>query len=224
MKGIPALILLLLATPCLTGCFTTASRMNQGMSAGSTGANLAPAVALDVITLPIQAPFLAKFAIDQSNGRATQRKLMEKREEQLAELRKDPEVLFQHSPRVENWVVRAAIEDRTIPFTADQLRRLAGTNDWTRPFVLADPRCPKDLLDEAWLGLSRLPDHARNREVNSLASNPNIPDAWLEEMVQRPDIYRHASFRAKEILGKRKREAGGSADKPPPPAAPPLKR
>lgn len=215
MKRIPAIATVLLVVPCLTGCFTGLSRNTGAGSWGPSKTDTLVLGALDVVTLPFQAPFLVEHAVSSAKAKATQDALQKKRADTLLEIKKDPDYLFTQGPSLEKSMIRMALEDHAIPFTEAQLHRLAGTNNWTRPFVLANPRCPKELLEEAWNGLARLPDNVRSLEANYLASNPTIPDAWLEEMVRRPDIYRHTSIRAKEILGKRKRETGAPADKPP---------
>lgn len=218
MKRIPALITVLLVTPCMTGCFSTAYRMNSGMSAGSSSGTVAGGVAagaLDVVTLPIQAPFLVGIAASNpslvsgnSKGKSTATpttttapppKPVESSVNRMniqTHIQKDPELLFTHRSLLTEENIRLLIVDRKIPFTDDQLRRLGATNEWTRIYVGGNRRCPQDLLEDIWRGLPTVPDAERPIAAASLVANPNIPVAWLVEIMKRPDLYGDAASKA----------------------------
>lgn len=219
MKRIPALITVLLVAQCLTGCFSTAYRMNSGMSAGTgagTAAGGVAAGALDVVTLPIQAPFLVGIAASNPSlmsGNAKEKSTVPPTQTQqttppqqaeprvrklspLEEIRKDPEHLFTHRDSLSRDTVRMAILDRRTPFTETQLRQLGRTNEWTRTYVAANPRCPQDLLEDIWRELPTLPDTERASAAANLVSNPNVPIAWLLEIMKRRDLYAYATDKA----------------------------
>lgn len=218
MKRIPALILVLLVAQCLTGCLSTTYRMNSGMSAGSSSGTVAGVVAagaLDVVTLPIQAPFLVGIAASNpslmsgnAKGKSTAiptrtettpTQPVEAPVDRMniqAHILKDPEYLFSHRHLLTREKVCLLIADRKIPFTADQLRRLGGTNEWTRTYVAGNWRCPPDLLEDIWQGLPAMPDAERPIAAANLVSNPNVPIAWLVEIMKRRDLYGDAASKA----------------------------
>ena len=222
MKRIPALITVLLVAPCLTGCFSTAYRMNSGMSAGSSNDTIAGVVAagaLDVVTLPIQAPFLVGIAASNpslvsgnAKGKSTATptrteaapppKPVEPPVNRMniqSQILKDPELLFTHRSLLTEENIRLLIVDSRIPFTDDQLRRLGATNEWTRIYVAGNRRCPQDLLEDIWRGLPTVPDAERPIAAANLVSNPNIPIAWLVEIMNRRDLYGDASRKASGV-------------------------
>lgn len=218
MNRLLAFTLGLLVSPCLTGCFSTAMRMNSGMSAGSGGGTATGAVAagaLDVLTLPIQAPFLVGLVASNpslvsgnAKGKVT---TTPTRTETIptqpvevpvnkmniqAQIQKDPELLFTHRSLLTKDNIRLLIVDRRIPFTDDQLRRLGGTNEWTRTYVAGNWHCPKDLLEDIWRGLPTMPEAERPIAAANLVSNPNVPVAWLLEIMKRRDLYGYAADKA----------------------------
>jgi hypothetical protein len=209
MKRIPALITVLLVAQCLTGCFSTAYRMNSGMSAGTGGGNGAGAVAagaLDVVTLPLQAPVLATVAAKKANQKPVPMTLsMQPPTKDLLEIRKNPQYLFQHRSTLHRDVIQRAIRESDIPFTEAQLRMLGEPNEWTRPYVSANARCPQDLLEEIWTGMGKLPVSERQTTALFLIENPNIPDTWLEKVANQPELYGYASAKARLIINVRKR-------------------
>ena len=218
MKRIPSLIVALLVAQCLTGCFSTAYRMNSGMSAGSGGSTAAGGVAagaLDAVTLPIQAPFLVGIAASHPNllsGNAKGKSgatptLKESTPTQPVEaavdrmniqtkIRNDPELIFTHRSLLTKENIRLLIVDPGIPFTDDQLRRLGATNEWTRTYVGGNRRCPPDLLEDICRGLPTMPDAERPIAAASLVSNRNVPTEWLLEMMKRRDLYGDAASKA----------------------------
>ena len=214
MKRILALVAVLLLAPCLTGCFTTAARMNNGMSGGSTEVSIVPAVVLDVVTSPIQAPFIVGMVASQPSlvSRGGGKSAVNSTQKQVppplpveapvgpgnihAKILQDPEYLFTHRPLLTKEKVCILIADRKIPFTADQLRRLGATNEWTRTYVAGNWRCPPDLMEDIWNGLPTLPDAERPIAAANLVSNPNVPTAWLLEIMKRRDLYGDASAKA----------------------------
>lgn len=206
MKRIPALITVLLVAPCLTGCFTTVARMNHGMSAGTTEVSIVPAVVLDVVTLPIQVPVLAVMGISKANQKpAPMTVTMPPPTKELLEIRKDPEYLLRHRSTLNRDVIQRAIRERDIPFSEAQLRKLGEPGEWTRAYVSANPRCPKDLLEEIWNGMEKLPLAERQTTALYLIENPDIPDAWLESVANQSDLYGYGSGKARLILNVRKR-------------------
>lgn len=243
MKRIPALLLLLVVAQSLTGCFSTAYRMNSGMSAGSGGGNASGAVAagaLDVVTLPLQAPVIVGLVASHPNllSKDSKAKTVSSPAQKeapplqqaephvdetnpIAKIYKDPEYLFTHRDSLSRETVRLAILHRNIPFTEDQLRRLGGTNEWTRTYVAANWLCPQDLLEDIWRGLPALPDSERPIVAEHLVENPKIPRAWLEEIARRQDLYKSASDKAARFLRfKNLQESPAFKSKSPPTLAP----
>lgn len=204
MNRIPASFTVLLVAACLTGCFTTAARMNHGMSAGATEVSIVPAVVLDVVTSPIQVPAVAVMGISKANQKQTPMTPPPQTQE-LMMIRKDPEHLLRHRATLNRGVILMAIRERDIPFSEAQLRKLGEPGEWTRPYVSANPRCPKDLLEEIWAGMEKLPLAERRTTALYLIENPNVPDAWLENVANHPDIYGYVSEKARVILDVRKR-------------------
>ena len=228
--------------PCLTGCFTTVARMNHGMSAGTTEVSIVPAVVLDVVTSPIQAPFLVGIAASNpslmsgnakgmstappTQTQATPQQLVKPRVQQLPpleEIRKDPEYLFSHGSSLSRDTIQQAILDKTIPFTAEQLRKLGETNEWTRIYVAANPRCPRDTLEGVWKGLAQMSEYDRQRAAHYLIMNPNTPDACLEDMAEHPEIFKGISGIARGLLYRRNVMPSASGIPPAPTTTSPSK-
>lgn len=218
MKRIPTLIAISILVPSLTGCFTGLSRnVGAGTWRPSTTQSLV-AGALDVVTLPIQGVVLAASSASEASNSSTQKK----RTEQLAELRKDPEYFFKHRSNLSSDTIRTAIMDRTIPFTDEHFRRLGERKEWTRPYLAANPRCPRDLLEELWNELERLPERDRAARAYWLASNPSSPEMWLEKMSQMPSLDTHTRDNARFMLEVRRN--GPSSNMLKPRVAPPVQR
>lgn len=179
---------------------------------GPSGADRITAGTLDVVTLPIQAPFLVAGAAKNAAEKSTV--------DSVEAIRKNPQHILTHRRQLSESTFRKAILDPTIPFTEAQLRQLSRSQDWTNRFVLANPRCPKDVLEAVWAKLPQLPDSERSSVSYYLASNPNVPDTWLESMVTRPDLYDASSKYAEAVLTLRKAEKLTPSASPSKPTAP----
>lgn len=191
--------------------------MSAGSSSG-TAAGVVAASALDFVTVPLQAPFLVGMVASQpslvsgdAKGKSTPPPVEAKatpppqvdarllKNSPLFAIHENPSLLLTHRESISRNTVRIALMDRTTPYSADLLWQLGKTNEWTRLYVAASPRCPPALLDNIWRELPTLPDTDRPIAAASLVSNPNIPIAWLVEIMKRRDLYGDAASKASGV-------------------------
>lgn len=198
MHRILLLASMLMLTPCLTGCFSQLSRIG-GAGAGTGGSSTSGRVmagALDVVTAPVQAPFIAYGAASSAAERSSR--------DSVEAIRKQPQHIFTYRRDLSVTTILKAIQDPTIPFTDNQFHKLAGKTEWTRNFVVANPRCPQAILEEVWNGRTTIPPTELPSLGYSFATNPNVPEAWLAAIAQTPELYKDSSSLARSALESRK--------------------
>jgi len=180
-----------------------------GTGGPSTGTK-ATAAALDVITMPIQAPVAATSLVANSVTKSKPTATKDK----LVEIRRNPELLFSQRSSLSRDTIRAAVIDGSIPFTYEQFHRLGGKREWTRLYLAANPRCPMDLLEEFWQGLAEMSEKERPTMAHCLASNPNSPDVWLEAMTHISTLDTRTRQNTQAILDYRKLGHSKASTKP----------
>ena len=225
-KVIPYFLLLI---PLFTsGCFSMMTDGNGWEGRPTTGERV-QAAAMDVVTLPIQAPFLLAMGADTGAGpsKATQNSQGHRTSVGIPEISKSPMTLLEEDPSIaikENWdelnspkrdAFIASFSNPKVKYTTNMVEDIYRTLPDLRRYLYRSQSCsPKFLaahFDEAY----QRSIHSNYDELASIVSNPNTPLELVEKVASSKKIPMAAVYPAREILKKRYSEqTQPAADKP----------
>ncbi len=208
MKSIFTTLVLFAVIPLgLTGCFSATVRSSNGWTGEKTPTQTKVAAGVaDVATMPVQAPLLVVAGVSE----ARKRHAKSAREMKLEQIRSDPEYIFREKLHVSSSdssreAVEYALWDHAIPFTDQQLRRLYKEMGWQRIYVVGNPHCSLEFLQEIWGQISKDPFLSDWQVVEQLTRNPATPIEWLEIMAERQEANHQRSGFARQVVERRKK-------------------
>ena len=217
--------------PLLTsGCFTYMRKSGEAWGGGSTTSEKVECATLDVVTFPIQAPFILAFVVPDTGAgtkNASQDTKGHRTSVGIPEISKSPMTLLEEDPSIaikENWddlnspkrdAFIASFSNPKVKYTTNLVEDIYRTLPDLRRYLYRSQSCsPKFLaahFDEAY----QRSIHSNYDELASIVSNPNTPLELVEKVASSKKIPMAAVYPAREILKKRYSEqTQPAADKP----------
>jgi len=147
------------------------------------------AAALDVITFPIQAPFLLAGGIDEAARNHSDKQFAANQDEALAAINKDPAVVLtwdlattEKTPR--KAALTQALKNNWPAFTDDLLREIIRKSPPLRDVVYASPAVSTAFIRADFAEELRKDALSQPSAISAMIYNPNMPDDLLLEIVR----------------------------------------
>jgi hypothetical protein len=214
-------LIIVIAPLFVSGCFSSMQEQGAAWSGSNpTASQKVAAVTLDVVTFPVQAPFLIAIAGDSSGTRSPSKKEMEIAQRDAIEykrkmslLENNPEIAFNerwdHKASSYQRVFQDSFSNPNVKYSVETLEeiyqyisRAPGLQD----YIYCSRSCSKEFL-------ARHFDEERQRSRNisytglaNLVSNPNTPLDLVEKVAASGTIPVGAVYPARKILSQRKSE------------------
>lgn len=185
-----ALFLLLGGVAMLgSSCFTSIASMNFG-NGPEPPAEMAKAEAMDVVTFPIQAPFLLVAGVGELAREHAEKEMKIDRDASFVAIKKDPTIfkkwdLESTEKTPEQMAILMALDNPVPLFTDDQLREIIRRTPQFRMAIYASPAISEAFLRTAFEDELRKDIQGQPSALEGMLENPHMPDDLVLQIVQR---------------------------------------
>jgi len=201
--------------PLCNGCFSTLARFPDGSPSRSTKTKAAVA---DVVTAPIQTPFLLAMAANTTKGPAERQRLNEERV-MTAKLEANPEICIterwdlldvqgqgkaQRKIDIHRHILVASFSNPRVAYTPQQLETIHRTMPAVRDCVFCSSSCSKDFLEAHFNAEFEKALHRERDGLMNLISNPNCSDELIERVAGSEQLPNDTANAAGRILKERR--------------------
>jgi hypothetical protein len=207
--------ILLLSTPLLTsGCFSGMVAMGGGWSGPVSKSAMASAAAADIITAPVQAPFIAYAVIEDQNNKAKYKSQREKAQFDAKEnqslmrlLEDDPTIAYR-----ERWdlkdshhknVFQGSFSNPNVKYTPELIEKIYKAIPSMRAYEFTSIACSSEFLAQHFDEAYQQAIHVNYEPLAWMVQNPNTPIELVEKVASSKTLPGGAVHPAKRSLKKR---------------------